>query len=115
MEKRHEAQFLARLDRILTIGVTEIHREEIKLWFGQTRVARRTWRQIADYWKELVDDEAEEKLIIAGLDTDIWIFSWGKGQPTTEDSYYLDVRYLAGRTLPDGKPLLGQAEADDED
>ncbi|MBX4919994.1 hypothetical protein HJA76_09765 [Rhizobium bangladeshense] len=117
MEKRHEAEFLNRLERVWTIGVSEIHRAEIKLWFGNERIAKRTWRQIADYWTEIVEDESVEKLLVAGTNNDVWIFAWGERQPTTIDSYFQDVRHLAGRTSADGQPLgiLSQVDDGEED
>ncbi|MCA1494029.1 hypothetical protein I6F11_24305 [Ensifer sp. NBAIM29] len=116
MEDRHKDAFLGRLDRVITHGVTEVHKEEIKLWFGQERVARRTWRQIADMWNEMVEDSDQQKLIVAGLDTDHWIFAWGEGMGTSEESYFSDVRWLAGRTSANGSnmDLLDQAAAERE-
>lgn len=114
MEERHKSLFLNRLDRVCTHGVAEIDKEEIKLWFGQERVARRTWRQIADFWNEMIDDPDRLKLLVGGLEGSHWIFVWGEGVGTSEESFFQDVRFLAGRAQIDGKPLdlLGQAEAE---
>jgi hypothetical protein len=105
MDKRHEATLLNRLERVFTHGVTEIHKEEIKLWFGQERVARRTWREVSGYWADIAATPERQKLLVGGLETNHWIFVWGEGNGTTSTSYLQDVRYLAGEAAADGKPL----------
>ncbi|MGO8089609.1 hypothetical protein AB9E29_21035 [Rhizobium leguminosarum] len=105
MNKRHETTFLKRLERVFTHGVTEIHKAEMRLWFGQERIARRVWREVSAYWADIVDEPDRQKLLVGGLEGDNWIFIWGEGNGTTATSYLQDVRYLAGEANPEGQPM----------
>ncbi|MBY2941403.1 hypothetical protein ACC755_21200 [Rhizobium ruizarguesonis] len=105
MDKLHEPKFLARLERVFTIGVVEIHKAEMKRWFGQERIARRVWREISAYWADIADEPHRQKLLVGGLEGDNWIFIWGEGNGTTAQSYLQDVRYLAGEATAEGQPI----------
>jgi len=105
MERRHEDQMRAVIERVQTHGVAEVLKSEIRLWFGQDRVGRRTWRQIAQMWRETSQDISKHKMLVGGLDTEHWYFVYAYNAPTNAASYLKDVRYLAGEVNPEGLPV----------
>jgi hypothetical protein len=49
---------MTRLERCLDIGCAEVGRNELLRWYGQERVTVGIWRDIAERWKEILEETA---------------------------------------------------------
>jgi hypothetical protein len=97
MQKWHEYELMNRLERVWTIGVSEVHKTELKLWYGFERINVRTWKDIYARWCDIlsdVDPESEKKLLVGDADGK-WVFAWGDGITVSDDSWWSEVRVLA--------------------
>lgn len=103
MLPRHMNELYARLEKVYTLGVATINKEELKLWYGMDRLGVKAWRDMDDRWREIVGDDFVEKytLLVGEADGD-WCLAWGDGLITTEDSWFKNVKFLARRAGADG-------------
>ncbi|MGO6755899.1 hypothetical protein ELH42_29855 (plasmid) [Rhizobium ruizarguesonis] len=99
----YEYEMLNRLTKVKTHGTVEIFKEELKFWYDVQRVTVGVWRDIDDRWRSL-EPKKTNKLLLAETASS-WILIWGYGLGTTKDSWFKDVRNLAGRATPEGKDL----------
>ena len=77
MLNRHSNELFSRLERIDTVGVTEIRKSEIRLWYQQDRISKGIWRDILDKWTE-IDSDKQNKVMVGEAD-DTYVFVWGQG------------------------------------
>lgn len=62
MDKRHDELLTSRLEEILTRGSTFISWNELYLWYGVSKLAARTYRDLATRWDELAAAQDLESL-----------------------------------------------------
>ena len=53
MDKRHDDILNSRLEEIVTKGCTFISWNELYLWYGVSKLAARTYRDLATRWDEI--------------------------------------------------------------
>jgi hypothetical protein len=93
MDRRHDEILTNRLEEILTKGCTYIGWNELYLWYGVQRLAKRSYRDLSDRWDELVKQAGRKDLgklsfvqspmsrITPGM------FLFGSDMPTIVDDY----------------------------
>jgi len=62
MDKRHDELLTSRLEEILTKGCTFISWNELYLWYGVSKLAARTYRDLAERWDEIAAAQELEHL-----------------------------------------------------
>ena len=77
MHIHHSYELSNRLDRIVTVGVSEIRKSELLLWYDQERVSKGIWRDILEKWV-LVQPEKQNKVMV-GIEDDTYVFIWAQG------------------------------------
>ena len=87
MLSRHTNELYRRLERIADIGVVEIRKTELLLWYDQERVTVNIWRDLEDKWNE-VDPGVS---LLVGEAEGVWTFAYGKGMTCSEDSWFKTV------------------------
>ena len=95
MLKRYEYELMNRLERVRTVGSTEILREELKLWYKMDRLGVSVWRDIQDRWEGITEDPDLTLLLAQG--DGVFVFIWGEGLTVTDKSWFKDVRNWARR------------------
>lgn len=66
MEKRHDDLLSARLESVMTAGVSHVLWTELYLWYGVQKIAARTLRDIIARWDELSRGEHGRLMQIQG-------------------------------------------------
>ena len=61
MQRRHEEMLKARLELLEIQGTCFIAWNELYVWFGQSKITKKTWREIWDMWVGLTLKEGELK------------------------------------------------------
>ena len=102
MFKHHEYELMNRLERVHTVGTTEIRHDELKLWYKMERLGVSVWRDIQDRWEGIVEahdptQEGPERTLLVGPGDGDFVFIYGVGLAVTDGSWFKDVRSLARR------------------
>lgn len=79
MLTRHVNELSLRLERVFDIGCAEISGDELRRWYGQTRLSKTVWRDIKERWEEI---DAGGKLLV-GISQDVYVFVYGTGVKLT--------------------------------
>ncbi len=101
MLPRHTNELYSRLERVTDVGVVEIRKQELLLWYGQQRVTVNIWRDLFEKWGDVlrnrdVKEEEDIPLLVGGLDSDVFVFAWGEGV-TCDGSWFTEVLLLTRR------------------
>ena len=101
MLTRHMNELMTRLERVADIGCAEIRTNELLLWYGRDRITKTVWSDVQEKWTEVGDNSP----LLVGSSDGRWVLGYGKGLKTSEDSWFKDVRKLAGISFDDVNPL----------
>ena len=66
MEKRHDQLLITRLEDAIYNGCSHITWEELYLWYGVTRIAAGTYRDLSERMKELSPSDSVKPRLIEG-------------------------------------------------
>lgn len=97
MFKHHEYELMNRLERVHTVGTTEIRRDELKFWYKMERLGVSVWRDIQDRWEGIVEAHDPELTLLVGEGDGDFVFIYGVGLAVTDGSWFKDVRSWARR------------------
>jgi hypothetical protein len=100
---------MSRLERVWTVGCAEILRNELLLWYGQSKISIGMWRDIAQKWAEVLeaveeDYTPESQILLVGESDSGYVLVWGEGLTLTsssEDAWFHDIQELATRKVSD--------------
>lgn len=66
MERRHEEELIARLERAYLDGYSFVSWSELYYWYDVQKIASKTWRDLHEKWNEVVGDEKNQLLTLEG-------------------------------------------------
>jgi hypothetical protein len=55
MQRHHEDMLTARLERVMDEGCVHVLRNELYRWYGRSKLAARTYRDLEERWQEISD------------------------------------------------------------
>ena len=105
MLTRHTNELMMRLERVADIGCAEIRANELALWYGRDRITKTIWSDLHEKWGEVCDDSP----LLVGDSDGIWVLAYGQGLKASADSWFKDIRTLAGIAHDAGLVALDKA------